>query len=77
MTSHILFRDTSFPPDVVAILRDAFARACRSLQEREQPSLVYDVIAERLIKLAKDGERDPRKLCEEALSALGLHSNCD
>ena len=68
---------TSFPPEVVTVLGDAYDRACRSLHDTGQPDLVREVIAKRIIKLAKNGERDPRTLCEEALKALGVHGKCD
>lgn len=71
------FKGTSFPPDVVAIMGDAYERACRSLHDTGQPDLVKEVIAKRIIKLANEGERDPRRLCEEALKALGVHSKCE
>ena len=66
-----------FPAEVRTILRDAYDRACRSLHDIGQPGLVQEVLAERIIKLAREGERDPRKLCEEALSGLGVHSECE
>ena len=40
------------------------------LHDRGQPDIVNEVIAERIISLAKKGERDPDKLCEGALVAL-------
>jgi len=33
--------------------------------------MVQQIIAERIIAAAKQGERDPEKLCESALAALG------
>jgi hypothetical protein len=37
-----------------------------------QPAIVQKIIAERIIKAATDGERDPEKLCQRALKALGF-----
>ncbi len=65
-----LFMDAALNPAEVVILLDAYVRACRSLHDRGQPEIVTDVIAERLITLAKAGEWDPQKLSEAALGTL-------
>ena len=65
-----LFADAAFDQAEVVILLDAYVRACRSLHDRGQPEIVTDVIAERLITLAKAGQWDPQKLSEGALGAL-------
>ena len=39
----------------------------------ERSSVVRKVIAERIIALAKSGERDPDKLCELAMDALAVN----
>ena len=66
-----LFRDTAFQPDEIKVLCDAYARACKSLHDKGQPPIVNEIIAQRIIALASRGERDPDKLSEGALSALG------
>ena len=43
----------------------------KALHDAGQPEIVNQVIAERIMALAKQGERDPDRLCEGALSALG------
>ena len=68
---------TSFPPEVVAILGDAYERARRSLHDTGQPDLVKEVIAKRIIHLAAQGELDPKKLSEQALAGLGIHSKSE
>lgn len=68
---------TYFSADALAVMRDAFDRACKSLDETPQPALVLEVIAGRIIRMARAGERDPRKLCEEALKGIGLESDCE
>jgi hypothetical protein len=37
----------------------AFDRACHSLHDIGQPDLVREIIAKRIIEVARDGERDP------------------
>jgi hypothetical protein len=50
----------------------AFERACRSLRDKGQPEIVQELLAERIIELAQEGERDPTELCEKALEAFGI-----
>jgi len=70
-----LFQDTAFRPDEIRVLCDAYARACKSLHDKGQPTIVNEIIAQRIIALASDGERDPEKLSEGALGALGKRSH--
>lgn len=72
-----LFRAAAVEPTLLMIMDDAFRRACRSLHDTGQPEIVQEVLAKRIIYFAKAGELDPRELCEKALKALGLESDCD
>ena len=67
-----MIQNAEFGPEVTAILGQAYDRACRYLHEKEQPGAVKEIIAKRIIELAKDGERDPQRLCVRALSGLGV-----
>ena len=50
----------------------AFDTACKELHDRGQPQIVYEIIARRIIKAAKNGERDPTELVRAGLAALGI-----
>ena len=63
---------TVFDDRVTAIMGDAFDRACKELHDSGQPSIVYEVIARRIIDGARGGERDPVRLRNVGLTALGL-----
>ena len=52
-----------FDPEAVAMLSAAFQRAI----EGQSPA-VYEIIARHIIELASQGERDPDKLCQGALT---------
>ncbi len=56
------------------IVGQAFDAACRELHDRGQPILVHEIIAKRIIAAAKRGERDPTRLRDAGLAALGLKS---
>ena len=59
--------------DLVAtqVMGEAFDAACKELHDKGQPTLVYEVIAKRIIDAAKKGERDPVRLRNAGLAALG------
>ncbi len=71
MTVIELFRATAFDPKTLSMLFEAYDQAHRSLDDSGQPDIVNEVIAQRIIALAEKGERDPDRLCAEALTALG------
>ena len=62
----------SFAPDLTKIMSDAYDLARKELHDRGQPVIVLEIIASRIIALAKAGERDPAQICKQALSSLGL-----
>ncbi|MGN6572865.1 MAG: hypothetical protein ACTHLO_15765 [Pseudolabrys sp.] len=66
-----LFEHAAFDPETIAALEAAYEMARRSLHDKGQPPLVQEIIAERIIAAAKTGEKNPNKLCETALIALG------
>ena len=74
MTAAVIpfFQDASFDPETTHIMGLAYESACKALRDVGQPAMVKDVIAKRIIDIAKTGERDPNALCERALQALGL-----
>jgi hypothetical protein len=65
-----LFCSTAFDPKTVKLLSDAYDKARKSLHDTGQPYIVNEIIAKRIISLAKQGERDPDHLCKGALTAL-------
>jgi hypothetical protein len=54
---------------------EAFDTACKDLHDTGQPPIVYEVIAVRIISAAKNGERDPVRLRNAGLSALGFNDD--
>jgi len=65
-------KDATFDPEHVKAMGLAFDSIIRGLRDRGKSRVVREVIAERVIALAKTGERDPDKLCELARDALGI-----
>ena len=68
------FQCAAFDPDMTHIMGEAFDRACEDLHVVGQPDIVREVIASRIINAARDGERDPRRLYEQALKGFGFQT---
>jgi hypothetical protein len=66
------FQGAAFDDDATQVMAKAFDRACQSLHDNGQPDLVRQIIAKRIIEVARKGERDPDELCARALQALGF-----
>jgi hypothetical protein len=71
-TIHPFIRNAAFGPEAVAVMGDAYDRACAATAQAGEPPIVQEVIATCIIELAKTGERQPQVLCDRALEALGL-----
>jgi len=67
-------RDGYFDDAAVLAMAIAFERACISLRAFGAAPTVQEIIAERIIQVAKQGERDPDQLHQQALQALGIEA---
>ena len=63
--------DHSFDPEDIANLTAAFEAALARFRLADRTGPLRTTIAEAIIQLAKDGERNPKKLCDGALKILG------
>lgn len=59
-----------FDPDTINAMGEAFDKVRASIGE--QPGIRLHTIAVEIISAARRGERDPERLCEAALTALGF-----
>jgi hypothetical protein len=67
----ILQNDHSFAPEDIANLGAAFEAALSKLGLVNRTDPMTAAVAKLVIQLAKEGERDPGRLCEGAVTALG------
>jgi hypothetical protein len=63
--------DQIFEPDLIEAIRLAFQRACEALQLQDTSDAFTEIVATRIIELAKAGEVDPDRLCSDVLAQLG------
>ncbi|MFZ0067717.1 MAG: hypothetical protein WAK90_16280 [Pseudolabrys sp.] len=66
----ISIKDVWFDDDVTSAMGEAFDNACKTLQNFG--SAAPAIVANFIIAAAKNGERDPARLCEQALQAFGI-----
>jgi hypothetical protein len=64
--------DAIFDPETAAMLGAVFDNTIAALRDKGQPDIVKEAIAKRILALAAKGERNPERLREAALFALGV-----
>ena len=61
-----------FDDTATSAMGEAFDKACKSLRSFGTACTVREIIAKRIITVATNGERDPARLRDQALLALGI-----
>ena len=68
----IPFLRGNLDPEATRVMGRAYDTFCAMLHDKGQPLVVEEVIATRIIEIAKTGERDPDTICQRVLTAFGL-----
>jgi hypothetical protein len=68
---HAFLGNTVFRPDDLAVIGAAFDAALARLRLSDRTDPLTEIVAKNIIALAAHGERDPGRLCERALAAIG------
>ena len=61
-----------FDDDATLVMGEAFDRACVLLYRFGSLVTAREMIAKRIIAAARNGERDPARLCDQALIPFGI-----
>jgi hypothetical protein len=72
MAVHPMISSRSFGPDMIEGMTDAYKRALTNLGMADRNDPVTELIAKSIINVTATGERDPQKIMERALQALGV-----
>jgi hypothetical protein len=68
-----LFSDTdAFAPELTAAMAEAFERACLTIEAQSQVDLVRELLARRIVELARQGHTGADDLYSLALKAFGF-----
>ena len=70
--SSIPIQNVAFDDTATSAMGEAFDKACKSLRSFGTACTVREIIAKRIVAAAMNGERDPARLHEQALLALGI-----
>jgi hypothetical protein len=62
--------DYTYPPELIEAMRLAFHKPCKALQLSDKDDAFMEVVATRIVELAKTGERAPDRLCSQVLDGL-------
>ena len=65
-----LERDAVFGPDDLTAMTAAFEQALRELGLTDRTDAATAIVARKVIEVAKQGERDPARLCAAVLKSL-------
>jgi hypothetical protein len=65
-----LFVEANFDPETISILTDCLNEGWDTLQTIGNRTITREILARRLLELARDGERNPSRLCTSALVSL-------
>jgi hypothetical protein len=72
MTMRRLLKESSFDPDEIERMLQAYEAALTLLNLKDREDPVTDLVASKIIQLYKADERDPARLCARALKELGI-----
>jgi hypothetical protein len=62
--------DFKFDPEARRVTSVAFEMTCAALKYTSRPDVAHEAVAKKIIELAKNGVRDPDRLCERVLDDL-------
>ena len=64
--------EAAFGPDEIARLSSAYEAALQLLHMTDRTDPVTEIVAKKIIEVARAGERDPPRICARALMELGI-----
>jgi hypothetical protein len=70
MPLHRRLQAIVFEPEVITILQDVYGQVCDELRLHPKPDPLNEIVAETIVVLAGQGERDRDVLREAALEAI-------
>jgi hypothetical protein len=67
-----LLQNYAFGPDQIKIMTEAYEATLKSLQLVDRSDPVTQLIAKKIIDIARTNERDPVRITRQAIEELGI-----
>ena len=67
-----MLQEAVFPPEDIARMTTAYDAALQLLRLTDRTDPVTEIVAKKIIEVARSGERDPPKICARAIKELGI-----
>jgi hypothetical protein len=67
-----IFQHAAFGPDTIKLMVQAFENCRETIPATMHRAHMEELMAKRIIELARRGMRDPIELCKEAQRTLGI-----
>jgi hypothetical protein len=67
-----LLQEAAFEPEDIERLAAAYEEALRRLQLIDRGDPVTEIVARRIIDIARTGMKEPHEICDRAIEQLGL-----
>lgn len=67
-----VLQGSSFGPDEIRVLNDAYEDALRALYLIDRNDPLTEIVARKIVQVVQSGTRDPRQIAGMAIKSLGL-----
>ena len=74
MAIYRLIANGCFGPDEIAAMTAAYESVLKDLRLTDRDDPITQLIAKSIVNITATGERDPARIAERAMDALGIHS---
>jgi len=72
MTIYRLLQQTAFTPEQISPMVAAYEDCRRILKLADRIDPITERVAKEIIEIAQTGERDPTRMCQLVLKAIGI-----
>jgi hypothetical protein len=72
MAIYRIFQTIAFEPEEIAVMSAAYEDALRVLQLADRQDPITELVARKIIQVARSDVRDPTQIREQALKELGI-----
>ena len=73
MAIYRLLKFSAFQPEEITCMTAAYEDALRVLQLANRQDPLTELVAKKIIEVAQLGQRDPKRLCDNALTELEIN----